>query len=177
MVVRPTRPLVPVTPEDSAVATHPYSKVNVDLAKLQAECVAAALPVERIDGGALGSPDFFVITTRDLTAPEVATLNGIVAAHDGRARRKRFLNSILADITALSGPKQTAVWNDLNSGNPAKWRTLSSDQAVWVKASQATTTLLEKQVAVAFFVRENVKYLVNPAFDPSINIPGDEPIV
>jgi hypothetical protein len=150
------------------------SAKQFDLAGMAAALAAAGLPVESVSG----SPDAGTVTvrtTRDLTGPEETTLHGTVASYDGRPRRKRTLLVILTAIKALSSPKQTAVWNDVLSGTPPKWQTMSSDQAVWVTAALATTTATQKQVAVAFFVRENVNYLVNPAFDPTINVPGDEP--
>jgi hypothetical protein len=166
---------------------YPYVKppAQLDPGKLVAECVAAGLPVIDVQGTGDGVETFNVLTSRTLTGDAVtpptgekATLDGVVAAHDGRPRRKRTLLAILTDIGNLSAAQQTAVWNDLTAGAVPKWKTTSSDQCVWAKGSQASTTTLEKQVAAAFYCREtgHEKYLVNPPFAPAVNIPGDEVI-
>lgn len=140
----------------------------------------AIVYVQRNGGGAIigvyavPQPGLAEEPIDDQTAEVLAYLHG---------KRPRMLAAILTDIQALTGPQQTAVWADLLSGSPAKWRTMSNDPCVWAKASQAATSTLEKQVAVAFFVRENPAYLVNPTWwppsgsGPVPNLPGDEPNV
>lgn len=90
-----------------------------------------------------------------------------------RPRVPRTIQAILVDVKALTGAQQLAVWSDITSGSPPKWQG-SNDPVVWCKGSQPSTlTAQEKQVGAAFYVRENPTYLVHPAFDVTINVPGD----
>ncbi|RJQ24609.1 hypothetical protein C4577_07510 [Candidatus Parcubacteria bacterium] len=96
-------------------------------------------------------------------------------------RRARTLLAIYNDLNALSGAQKTAIWNDLTSGNPVKLSTNIGPAAdgiflIWRTAVNTTTAFTAdmKLTAATFYTRDNPNYLVNPSFDPSINIPGDE---
>lgn len=168
--------------------TKPYAQLQED--KLKSECIAAGLPVTDVQRLGDEGETIFVITNRELTPAEVTTLDGLVAAHDGRPRKTRRLYDIYTDLNpAAPSPKITAaqlntVWTDLTSGTPPK---LSLDVGMnaasifvmhFLGATVAGLTTAEKNEAkrraIAFYCQDNVNYLVNPAFDPSINIPGDE---
>lgn len=93
-------------------------------------------------------------------------------------RKPRLPRAILADLNALSAAQKTSIRNDLNSGTPPKWQ-LAASPAVWACAPvfrNATGSLQTEaaMVAVAFYCIEVPNYLVQPAFDPTINIPGDQ---
>jgi hypothetical protein len=159
------------------VGQYKYQKPGADAGRLKNEAVAAGILVDFVRGpDVLG--DVTVTTVAELDAAGKAALSAAVAAHDPRPRRPRPLHAILADLLALQPAQQTAIWTDLTSGTPPKWRTTSSDPCVWAKATQGTTTAMEKAVGVAFYCREagHERYLVNPAFAPAINIDASEVI-
>lgn len=100
-------------------------------------------------------------------------------------RRGRLLIDIFQSIRALTNAQQDAIWNDLNSGSPPKFtQSRGSNQGAmsslhWSVTSLAGASAAEKRNAssriAAMHVMDNWTYLVNPPFDPTINIPGDEP--
>lgn len=93
----------------------------------------------------------------------------------------RSLFAIYNDLVALSASQKTNVWNDLTSGSPPKilgdtGPASDSIFLLWRIASNsslpAATITDMKLTAAAYYVRDNPRYLVAPAFDPSINISG-----
>lgn len=99
-------------------------------------------------------------------------------------RRLRSLLSLIADLNALSASKKNAIWTDISSGSPPKWSTDTGPNAAAIAVLQLLATsglsaadvLTAKVRGVAMYVQDNPKYLVNPSFDTSINVPGDEVI-
>lgn len=99
-------------------------------------------------------------------------------------KKRRSLLAIRADLVALSGAQKTAVWADITSGSPPKW---SLDDGINAGAIAVLTLLgasgtlsaadvLEAKLrGVAMYCQDKPNYLVSPAFDPTISIPGDEP--
>jgi hypothetical protein len=166
-----------------SMATYPYVKAGADLSRLQGECISAGLPVTHINGGAIGSPDIYVVTSRDLTASEITTLDGVVAAHDGRPRQPRTFGDILTEYNALPGATRTKVYQDLTApANNPKWqedRTSDFAALEFLTAQPGgSSTSIDKAksyLAVAYCQRYPT-YLVNPPFAPEVNIPGDEPV-
>jgi len=166
--------------------TYTYNISNANPALLQDECVAAGLPVSYIQGGALGSDEVTVVTFRVLTQPEQTTLGDVVAAHDGRPRKARPLYAIRADVQALSVGQFNNVWNDLSAAAaPAPRKYLLDagpnaaaifcfDWCVYTSGGTAAQIKAAQLSLTAEYVQDNVKYLVHPPFDTSINIPGDE---
>lgn len=114
----------------------------------------------------------------------LSTATTVIQAHDGTPRRPRPLYAIYADLNALSNAKKTAVWNDLSSGTPKKYLAGSGDNAAAIGAldwavtdsgaSGAALTAARLRIAAAY-VQDYPGYLVNPGFDPSIAVSGDEP--
>lgn len=162
-----------------------YAMLKED--QLKAECVAAGLPVD--DVLRVGDPaeSILIRTNRDLTAPEQTTLGNVVTAHDGRRRRARALLDIFNDVNALSSLQKTAVWNQLNSGNPPVWATDKGPGApaiasIQLMAQFGTGTLqTQAQLRMAsIYCQDNWKFLVNPAWWPPTgagpvpNIDGSE---
>lgn len=97
----------------------------------------------------------------------------------------RPAHAIFAALSALTGPQKTAVWADLTGGSPAKWTSDRGPNAaailmcvgitVSLAGAMTAAQLTDMKVrAVAAYVLDNPLYLVNPAFDPTINVPGWE---
>lgn len=95
---------------------------------------------------------------------------------------KRSLLAIYQDLDGLSTAQKSAVWTDFTSGSPPRWSLDEGADAGTVMALSVpaidltglTTAvqLVARLKMVAAFVRDNPLYLVNPAFDPTINVPG-----
>lgn len=158
----------------------------LDSSKLQAEIAAAGLPVLYIN---TSGDDVYITFNRQLDAAEVTQLEALVNNHDGRARRKRILFAIRQDLNALTNAQKTAIWNDLNGGNPPKWALDAGPNAAaiaaieWGATVPAGVSTAEKTEArlrlAAMYCQDNPNYLVNQTFNgtvPAINVPGDEVI-
>jgi hypothetical protein len=100
------------------------------------------------------------------------------------ARKPRLLLDIRADIVALSTGQKTAVWADITSGSPPKWasdggRNAAAIAVLTLLGSSGTLSAADVREAkirgVAMYCQDVPTYLVNPVFDPTINIPGDQP--
>jgi hypothetical protein len=165
------------------VAVYQYQVPGVDLARLQAECLSAGLPVDAVNGGAIGSADVDIITSRDLTAQEKLTLDGVVAAHDGRPRRARPFLELQAQINALTANQKKAVGDDL-FGPSNKW---AADVSVnrgalavlWLLTQlnlTAAQTAAAKVAGAALYCQDFPRYLDTPPLIAGVAIPGDEPI-
>jgi hypothetical protein len=125
--------------------------------------------------------------TRALTGPEQATADAILADPYYRtAHAPRPLHDIHVDVNALTGAQMTTIWNDLMSGTPSKITVDEGNNAAalyvmnYLALMVAGLTQAEKTEAkrrsVVMYVQDNPRYLVQPPFDPSINIPGDVPV-
>lgn len=120
------------------------------------------------------------------TAGQIAQADAIVQAHDGRPRRARLPEDIVDALKALTTAQKNAVWADITAGGAAaKWRVHRGPHTslICTQHSLATATgtsaadVLDAKIhGVAYYCLDNPTYLVNPAFDPSINVPGDEVI-
>lgn len=100
------------------------------------------------------------------------------------ARKPLPLLTIYNAILALTSTQKTNIWNDLTSGSPVK---ISQDVGpnaasiflLWRIASNislpAATITDMKITAATYYVQDNPTYLVNPSFDNTINVPGDQP--
>lgn len=91
------------------------------------------------------------------------------------------LLALTTSLNALSATQKNAIWADVTSGNPPKWSKDVGANAAAIAVLQLLTTsgtlnaadiLAAKIRGVAMYVQDNPNYLVNPAFDPSINVPG-----
>ena len=98
-------------------------------------------------------------------------------------RKLRTLIDIRADVAALSTAQKNAAWTNFTSGSPPLWSTdagpnaaaLATLQMLGASSNLAAADILEAKIrAVAMYVQDNVNYLVNPSFDATINVPGDE---
>jgi hypothetical protein len=96
---------------------------------------------------------------------------------------RKTVATIFTQLSALTATQKTNVWADLTSGSPAKWTLNEGLNAaaigigVGIVASlvaaftAAALTDMKLRVAAAY-VYDNPRYLVNPACDSSINVPG-----
>lgn len=101
-------------------------------------------------------------------------------------RRPRNPAELRTAINALTAQQKNAIWADLNGGNPPKWSTgtgASVRAMIVLHWAASSITLLPADVNEArlrmavLWVMDNPNYLVQPAFDRTINVPGDAPIV
>lgn len=133
-----------------------------------------------------GSPatdQIIVVTSRDLTSGEQTTLASIVAAYDGRLRRKRKPYDLYVALGALTGTQRSNIASNLFGGSPPLFTQDSGGDSpdllvLWVLQQTGGLSTADKntvkQAAAAIYCRDNPTYLVNPAFDSSINVAGDE---
>jgi hypothetical protein len=104
-------------------------------------------------------------------------------------RRPRPLWSIRADIQALTAAQFSNVWADLSAAVPGeaprKYLTdyganvagiFVFDWGLYVTGPTAAQVKAGQISLAAMYTQDNPKYLVNPPFDPSIDVPGDEPV-
>jgi hypothetical protein len=178
------------------MAQYPYSRANVNYDRLRDELVAAGLPIDYINAGALGTNDFYVFTSRDLTDAEKARLQAILDVHDPRPRRPKNIFSLLRDlkgqtagVVGLTATQADVVIISLQLGSlSGRWTSLQPPQdgaacvAHWAATSLKGADAADKREAglriLAMYIQQNPRYLVNPTFDPAVaglNIPGDEP--
>jgi len=98
------------------------------------------------------------------------------------ARKPRSVQAIIADLVnpaKLTREQKIAIRDDLTSGNPPKWRAAGPmvwSQAAGFRAADNGQQAVALAVAVAYYLLEFPDYLIHPSFDPTINIPGDEPL-
>lgn len=109
------------------------------------------------------------------TAQQISQADGVIQATSLIARTARKWRAILNDLQALTNTQRTAIKTDLTNGTPAKWTTLTDDPVVWaVLGNAAAATTQQLVAAVVQIILTNPTYLVQPTFDATINIPGDQ---
>lgn len=128
------------------------------------------------------------------TAPQIAAADVVIQATTWQARIPRTMFAIAADIFALPGVlgppatlKKLAVITDLFTGSVAagaqKWQQDAGPNAASLSAVYASVTAAnglstfnvpQQLIMAAMYVQDNPRYLVNPVFDVTINIPGDQ---
>jgi len=172
-----------------------YGPGNYDLGKLDAEVRALQPPLsgyEYANGtGPIGQPatTAYLFFDAALTPADKGRLDGVVAAHDGRPRRARPLWSIRADVQALTAAQWGNVWADLSApvAGQAPRKYLMDygvnagpifvfDWSLYVSGPTAAQQKAGQISLTALYVQDNPTFLVKPPFDPSINVPGDEPV-
>ena len=77
------------------------------------------------------------------------------------------------DCLALSKQQQDEVWNDLNSGTPPKCLATVHGMTPAIFVAYIGTGADAHMRIAALYVQDYPTYLVNPPFDPTINIPGE----
>jgi hypothetical protein len=168
------------------MADYPYNRANVSYDRLRDELVAAGLPIDYINAGALGTNDFVIFTTRDLTDAEKVRIQAILDAHDPRPRRPRDVFAIYRDLSALTAAAQDPIVTDMQLGSlTGRWTTIKPPQDGaaaafrWSAASLSGVSVGEKRQAagwiIALYLQQHPAYLKNNPVSPTVNIPGDEP--
>ena len=157
------------------------SKPGADVGRLRDELAAAALPVVQVRGPDQAG-DIVVTMSVDLDALELETMDNVIDAHDGRKRQPRTIDAVYTDLAALTGQQKANIWQYLTQPVDGKqrWRQ-SNDGALWNAANvgnfaPAGGALQDQSRALTgtFWCIEHPSDFVNPPFDPSINVPGDE---
>lgn len=98
-------------------------------------------------------------------------------------KTRRSLIDIYQDLGALTAGQKGAVWGDLGSGSPRKYlltdglNTAAIGALDWSATDSGAVgnalTAARMRIA-AMYTQDHPDYLVHPAFDPSINVPGDQ---
>lgn len=95
----------------------------------------------------------------------------------------RTLIAIRADLASLTNTQKNNIWTDITSGSPPKWSTDAGSNAaalavltlLGASSTLSAADVLEAKLrGVAMYCQDNPTYLVNPSFDPTINVPGDQ---
>lgn len=96
-------------------------------------------------------------------------------------RKPRPLREVHDDVMALSKTQRDTIWADVSMGTPEKYLLDAGQHIPQIialhcvgKIGQAPDDHTQAGIMV-FYALDNPRYLVMPAFDPSINIPGDMP--
>lgn len=169
----------------------------VSLTRLDQSLRAADIPIDGVADitDAVSQPGWHTVTRSDnvvlridyqasATAQQISTGDNLAMAADLRSRTSRLMCSIYSDLLTLNTTQQTNAWSDLSSGTPKKYLLDTGINAAAIGAldwavtdSGATDTALKNarlRIAAAY-IQDNPTYLVNPTFDPTINVPGDQP--
>jgi hypothetical protein len=93
----------------------------------------------------------------------------------------RTLTDLLTTLKALTTQQKTNIWTDLASGTPPRYANYSggNDAGIfildWVISDSGLSgnalTVARLRIT-AMYVQDHSNYLVNPAFDTSISVPG-----
>jgi len=113
--------------------------------------------------------------------------DALAASFDGKARQSRPLWAIRGDIQALTVTQWGNVWADLSAASgpvPRKYLADTGpnaatifcyDHVIYVVGGTAAQQKAGQVSLTACYAQDNPFYLVNPPFDPSINVNGLEP--
>ncbi len=118
------------------------------------------------------------------TGPQQTALaTALAAINVNSSYSLRTILSIYNDLTALSAGQKTNVWTDLTSGSPAKIFTDAGPNAGsmlvlhWAatQSGAGAAGITDAKVrAATLYVQDHPAYLVQPAFDATINVAGDQ---
>lgn len=119
------------------------------------------------------------------TQQQITSITPVVVNFDARMRVSRTLLAIYTDLANLTNTQKNNVWADLASGTPAKYLTDSGSSAGSIAcldwavrfSGLATAAITDAKLRIAaIYCQDNPNYLVQPAFDNTINVPGDQPV-
>lgn len=134
---------------------------------------AYGVSLRRMD---LGVPD---VQPGEVAFAAYPTNDQLTAA--GFVLTKTQLKSLYAlgtAIAALTTAQQNNIWADLFGGTPPKYQSDVGPNAAAIGAVYLCTTTPgvftapQKIGIAAFYVQDNPGYLIQPSFDPTINISG-----
>lgn len=150
------------------------------LADLDAALKALGIPII----GVVGTTPPAVQYDVSATPSQIAQGDALAAGWDMTPRRKRTLYAIWQQLNGLTATQQSNIWTDITSGAPPRWALDAGPNAAGIMSlhwsavnSGATAANLNdaRRRLVAMYCQDNVNYLVNPAFDNTINVSGEEP--
>ena len=171
---------------------------STGLVRLTTAIKAQGIPIDGVADITLSpppyQPNWHVVTRGDgsifridyqasATPAQIQQGDSITATFDLHDRGPRPLYAIYTDLQALSTTQKTEVWTDLTSGTPKKYFLDTGPNAAaigaldWAATDSGATgaALTAARIRIAaFYVQDNPNYLVNPSFDPGINVPGDQ---
>lgn len=128
-----------------------------------------------IVGVSLDSSGRFVVTYQSsATAGQIAQGNQVAATWPPDDHRARPLWAIHQDVNALSAKQQGNINTDLLGGSPPK--ALATESLNTPSIFVATGVGGAENYVIALYTQVNIFYLTQPSFDPTINIPGTEPV-
>jgi len=118
---------------------------------------------------------FTVQYAANATPGQITQGNQIASTWPTTAYRSRLLWDIWQQLNALTTKQQNSITADLQTGSPPKQFVMeqsntSSAFSSWQVSSGASMT------SAAFYIQDNPLAYVNPPIDPSINVPGWEPV-
>lgn len=167
------------------------------LLKLHGALVAAGVPLAGVADvtGQVPAAGWYTVARPDGKTLRIDFGAGVTPAQESTAaflaqtftlgdRAPRTLAGIYGDLKALTAAQKTNVWADLAAGTPPKYLTDEGPNAAaigvldWAAtdagATGAALTAARLRIAAAY-CQDNPGYLVQPPFDPSINVAGDQP--
>jgi hypothetical protein len=139
-----------------------------------------------ISVGVLGQNDSVSFTpSPSATQAQIGAAQAFINSFDWQDYQTLPLYQIFAALAALTTVQQTEVAADLFAGNPLKVLTDPGPNAAAIVVLYYITQLtvlpvasinLAKLYAACMYVQDNPTYLINPAFDTAINVPGWGPV-
>jgi hypothetical protein len=144
------------------------------------EAIKAVCPIVGVRIGNKADKQTWQFLPDGATAPQIAAAQAVINGFTTTGPLRSLLD-IITDLNALTALQKTAVWNDINSGSPPKWALDVGPNAAAIAVLQLFATMGVFSTAqmtdikirgVALYVSDNPLYLVHPAFDATIFIPG-----
>ena len=115
------------------------------------------------------------------TAQQISQGNATAATFDPATYVTRTLFDLVTALNALTAAQKTNVSADLFGGSPPKFALDAGPNAgallaIYYSTQTATLSTADKNTAklyaAALYAQDNPAYLITPAFDPTINVPG-----
>ena len=141
--------------------------------------------------GVTGNQAPFVVSYDPSATQAQKDQGNAIAAQPAVAMQPRRLSDIYKDIAALTSTQWQKVWTDISApvgtpptGVPRKYLSdygvnagpiFAMDWSVYASGASGNALLAGQKQLTAMYCQDNYYYLVSPAFDPTINVPGNEP--
>jgi len=155
--------------------------------RLTVQLQALGIPVDGVVQNADGS--FTVQYNAAATPAQITQGDTLASNYDARTYVGRLLADIYQGLQALTTTQHANAWNDVSAataavprkylgdpgGNAASIFTL--DWIIYVQKPTAAQLTAAQKNLLAQYVQDNPAYLIGPAFDTTINVPGWQPAV
>jgi len=154
-------------------------------ATLHRNLLVAGIPITGVSGG----PPWTVQYDPSATQGQIDQGNSMAAAFDGKGRQTRTLAAIYSDMQKLTTTQHNKAWADISApapGAPTKYLTDVGINAgpifvlhwtIYNSGASGAQLLAAQKEMLTMYVQDNPTYLMQPTFDPTINISGDDPWV